>query len=118
VKLLLDHGADINSQSAVEPGTALTAASNHGHEKVVKLLLENGADIELRLTRENGTAFMAACRNGHQNVAKLLLDNGASVTSPWDGDSEAYYRSALEEARQSGRRDIEKLLLKHRPIWN
>jgi ankyrin repeat protein len=42
VRLLLDEGADVNTQGGGYRNT-LQAASVRGHSDVVKLLLENGA---------------------------------------------------------------------------
>lgn len=43
VLLVLEHGADINSQGHY--GTALRAAALRGHDTIIKLLLDRGANI-------------------------------------------------------------------------
>jgi ankyrin repeat protein len=44
VKLLLERGADIDSDGKYSQ-TPLSLAARNGHEVVVKLLLERGADV-------------------------------------------------------------------------
>ena len=43
-KMLLDQGADVNTQGG-RYGNALQAASERGHEQMVKMLLDAGADV-------------------------------------------------------------------------
>ena len=48
VKLLLEHGAQVDLQE--ENGwSALMSASQNGHGEVVKLLLEHGAQVYLQM---------------------------------------------------------------------
>ncbi|RII04476.1 hypothetical protein CUC08_Gglean011911 [Alternaria sp. MG1] len=42
--MLLDQGADVNTQGG-RYGNALQAASERGHEQMVKMLLDAGADV-------------------------------------------------------------------------
>jgi ankyrin repeat protein len=44
VKLLVDKGADVNTQGG-DYGNALYAASQGGHEAVIKMLLDKGANV-------------------------------------------------------------------------
>ena len=74
VKLLLDHGADVNLKNN-NGGTALIRASRRGHESAVKLLLEYGADVNLR-NKYDDTPLIYASR--HETIAKLLKANGAT----------------------------------------
>jgi ankyrin repeat protein len=46
VKLLLEHGADVNAKTAYE--TALHLAAEKGHLEIVKFLLEHGADVNAK----------------------------------------------------------------------
>ena len=45
MKLLIEHGADVNARGG-EYGNALQIASYKGHEEIAKLLMENGARIK------------------------------------------------------------------------
>ncbi|CAG1970192.1 unnamed protein product [Fusarium graminearum] len=76
VRMLLDAGADINS----DDGFALQTAAEHNHIDVVKLLLERGADINRLSTHDGmaaGTALQAAVENGNEEIVDVLLEHGA-----------------------------------------
>ena len=86
VKLLIDHGADINTK-AVEPEikgmTALIIASGEGSLEMVKLLMAHGADVNAKITdgeMRGGSALVYAKLHGHQSVVDLLKTGGAK----WD----------------------------------
>jgi hypothetical protein len=75
VRLLLEHGADIDLQN--ESGwTPLHVASNWGALEVVPVLLEHGADVEVK---GNGgeTALQEAAEEGHDEIVELLREYGA-----------------------------------------
>ncbi|KAJ7720490.1 ankyrin repeat-containing domain protein, partial [Mycena olivaceomarginata] len=71
VKLLIERGADVNSQGGPY-GTALQAASATGSEPIVLTLLEHGANINTPGERF-GTALHAASEMGHEEVVRLLI---------------------------------------------
>lgn len=48
VKLLLDHGSDINAQIETNKNTALTLACFQGRQEVVALLVDRRANVEHR----------------------------------------------------------------------
>jgi ankyrin repeat protein len=74
-QLLLEHGADINTQNEYG-GTPLHYASDYGALEVVRVLLEHGADVEVK--RNDGqTALQIAAARGHDEVADLLREHGA-----------------------------------------
>ena len=79
VRLLLDHGADVNLPDR-DDGNALGAASWAGHSHIVKLLLERGADVNAQGIF-HGNVTIAAVRGGSEDILKTLLDNGADMTS-------------------------------------
>ena len=54
VRLLVAHGADVNTGSEGEP-TVLYCAAGHGHLETVKLLLDQGADIDAKMSQEGQT---------------------------------------------------------------
>lgn len=70
VRLVLEHGADIESRGRY--GTALRAAALRGHDTVVGLLINQGASID----GENADALEAAASNGHLSTVQLLLSCG------------------------------------------
>uniref|UniRef100_A0A6Q2X914 BTB domain-containing protein n=1 Tax=Esox lucius TaxID=8010 RepID=A0A6Q2X914_ESOLU len=86
VQMLLDAGADINSEHpSVYPetrqGTPLTFAVLHGHVPVVQLLLDNRASVEgaLQDGAENytETPLQLASAAGNFELVSLLLERGA-----------------------------------------
>ncbi|KAJ1328910.1 ankyrin repeat domain-containing protein 50 [Microdochium nivale] len=103
-QLLLDKGADINTQGGFH-GSALQAASSGGHEKVVQLLLDKGADINAQ-GGFHGSALQAASSKGHEKVVQLLLDKGVDVNAQ-GGE----YGSALQAASSRGHEEVVQLLL-------
>ena len=127
VKLLLDHGADIEAHC--EPfGTPLMILHRAGNtplhwaaagddtggrqESVVRLLLERGANVNARSLRFR-TPLQAAImytRTGNDATAtiRLLLDNGALVNA---FDTEGW--TPLHEAAYYGKSDVAQILLDH-----
>lgn len=100
VKLLLDHGAEINVKNYLGSVPLVKAASNGNwlnyfrrsvilkwlgyvcseHTGVVKLLLERGADVN---AKGNGgmTPLYIAARNGNKELVQFLIERGANVTT-------------------------------------
>jgi ankyrin repeat protein len=111
LRLLIEHGADVNAlNSAVEP-TAITDALSgvmlHGDVEMIPALLDCGADVR------QSNALTRACHNGFTPAVRLLLAYGADPTAP-----DCQGRSALAVARDSGHPEIVELLLaaaKNRP---
>lgn len=104
-KILLEHGAGINTHSNEFKESALTLACYKGHLDMVRFLLEAGADQEHK-TDEMHTALMEASMDGHVDVARLLLDSGAQVNMPTDS-----FESPLTLAACGGHVDLAMLLL-------
>jgi ankyrin repeat protein len=78
VRLLLEHGVDVNVR-AVRGSTALHRASANGTLEIVRMLLEHGANVET----ENDlgeTAHRLASAFGHHEVMKLLTEYGPKGT--------------------------------------
>jgi len=75
VRLLLEHGADMNVQDD-DGWTPLHRASFFGALEVVRVLLEHGADVEVKID-SGETALQAAAEGGHDKVVELLRGHGA-----------------------------------------
>ena len=102
--LISESGADVNTKGG-RYGSALQAASNRGHEKVVSLLLSEGANINAKGGRY-GDALQAASHGGHRNIVELLLVRGADVNTKG-----GLYGSALQAASFVGHEKVVELLL-------
>ncbi|KAF8497846.1 ankyrin repeat-containing domain protein [Russula emetica] len=75
LRLLIEHGADINLQNRFCT-TPLQWASYNGALEVVRLLLEQGADVEAK-DEDGKTALQQAGDRGHDEIVKLLREHGA-----------------------------------------
>jgi ankyrin repeat protein len=78
IRLLLDHGAQVNASNRFG-ATALMWASSRTEN--VRTLLECGADVKAR-TSNGGTALVVATRYGNVSAMKILLAAGADTSSP------------------------------------
>jgi ankyrin repeat protein len=76
VRLLLDHGADVNARQA-DDFTPLHEAAQNGMLDVTQWLLDRGADINPRLSSSGKTPLALAIEHQHEDVAKLLREHGA-----------------------------------------
>jgi ankyrin repeat protein/beta-lactamase regulating signal transducer with metallopeptidase domain len=77
VKLLLEHGADLESRSK-EGRTALWIAVYYGNSEVIKVLLAHNVDIN---TKDNDgyTPLIAAIINNQTDAADVLLADGVDI---------------------------------------
>lgn len=80
VKILLAHGAEINSRTGSKLGISpLMLASMNGHTSTVKLLLDMGADINAQIETNRNTALTLACFQGRGDVVSLLVERRANI---------------------------------------
>ncbi|GIL71711.1 hypothetical protein Vretimale_854 [Volvox reticuliferus] len=76
VRVLLQWGADPNTQGSKNGTTPLLIAVENNHLGLLRVLLEAGANPNLPDT--NGcTPLIAACTDGHLDMARVLLEYGA-----------------------------------------
>lgn len=79
VRVLLEHGADVNKSS--ESGTPLNVAAEHNKHEVVKLLLSS-KNPRLDLTTESSQAALTtAVRLGYREIVNHMLEAGADVNT-------------------------------------
>jgi ankyrin repeat protein len=103
-RLLLQSGANVNSECGKDE-SALQEAASSGDYQILQLLLQSGADVN-RVGGYYGSALQTAAAIGIVEVVQLLLQSGANV------DSETTkYESALQLAARLGNKKIVPLLL-------
>ncbi|PON28927.1 hypothetical protein TGAM01_v202035 [Trichoderma gamsii] len=81
IRLLIDHGADVNIQGG-EYGTALHALAGSTEPEtgqLIELLLNNGAKVNQ--LSDWGTALHVACHEGMIETVHLLLNRDADVNA-------------------------------------
>lgn len=104
IQLLLDNGADVNSECGNSP---LHVAVIRGHEEAVRLLLKQ-QDIDVNFKNsQNKTPLSVAVENGHTGVVRLLLERSDIQPSirchvPWYGDEPPLYYAARGTSSDGG----------------
>ena len=106
VRLLLQHGADVNIQDCSTGRTAIFVAILHGHHEIVRLLLKYGADPNI-VDNNGWTALHCAIVRGHVQVATQLVEQGADTNLKL-GDS-----TALHFAAKKDNTEMIQVLLRH-----
>ncbi|KAK7213742.1 hypothetical protein V2G26_020920 [Clonostachys chloroleuca] len=103
VKVLLDHGADIdgNYKGSITP---LRVASTRSHPEVARLLLERGAKAD---GPNQLSLLTAAAGEGNLEMAKALLDGGLNV----EGASNENRTTPLWVASKDRHPEVVRLLL-------
>ena len=98
VKLLTEHGADIN-YSNFEYGPVIAVAISKGSIDIVKYLVSQGVDPAMTYT--NGYSYSgksysllnAAVRNKTTEIAEYLIEQGADINTQTDSVSVVALRS-------------------------
>lgn len=85
VKILLEHGADVNNPYEFTPLLFKT-----DNIKILKILIENGENVN-RINIFGKSRLLAAMRDKHYNIAKLLVDNNA-IIKPLSEYHQQYYK--------------------------
>ena len=120
VKLLVEHGIDVNWISESKEITfglgeyysywetpLLTAAQNDNYE-IVKYLLDNGAIVNDDRDINGNTALLIAIRNENADIVSELIDHGANVNT-----KNKKFETPLIVASQSGNESVVNCLLDH-----
>ncbi|KAA3681374.1 ankyrin repeat domain-containing protein 17 [Paragonimus westermani] len=109
VAVLLDYGAEIESQVDRTKDTALSIACCHGMLEIVEELLNRGANKEHRNISDY-TPLSLAASSGHVEVIQLLLRHGAEINSRTGSKLGI---SPLMLASMNGHTNAVRLLLEH-----
>ena len=107
MKLLIDHGANINS--ARSDGTALHILARKGKVELVEKLIDCGADIDAIAGAQGTTPLCAAAQTNKLDCAELLLKHSVKVNV---SDS-SWCRTPLHWAAINGNVKLTELLLAH-----
>ena len=84
-RLLIDHGARVNTRSSDELGyTALHVAASVGHIGMAELLLRNGGRADVRDGAGLTPLFVAATAANHEMMS-LLVERGADLNARTEG---------------------------------
>lgn len=110
-RILLSHGAAVDTLTRTHKWTPLLLAAEHGRQRTVACLLENGADI-LAETHEGTTAFDLAGDGRHPKTMNILGEHAIRLEDP------ARQQRALERftrAKFSLERNDRHRVVNHRP---
>lgn len=105
-RILLEHGAEANSQDD-DKWTPLHIASQGGHAELAELLMEYGADVN---TQDNykSTPLRLAFDGGHVEFARVLIEHGADV------NGRGYHqKTLLHLTSEGGQLKFARMLIKH-----
>ena len=114
VRYLLDHSADVDTQTNTEHSTPLHLASYWGGFKVAKLLLDRGVDINLRddKCRTPLHKVLTGLDNDIEDyfvdAVRFLLDHGADLEA-----EDSNYSTPLHVISRDGNVKAARLLLEH-----
>ncbi len=112
VKLLLEIGADINSEDSASGHSPLIFAITNGHLSVVKVLLNYGVNLEAK-SLSGRTGLIEAAASGYTEIVQVLINAGADVNATDD-----FGVTPLMWAVSNGYTEIVKLLLNARADLN
>jgi hypothetical protein len=109
VRLLVEHGADLEWRDPERRQNAMEAACFNGRSEVVKLLLESGEDPSSGHYMRP-YPIQCAAMMGHTDIVELLVDAGASVDTCSGRPAGGSY-PPLQLAVRGGHKETAKLLI-------
>ena len=107
-KLLISHGADINSRLGDE-NTPMHTAIMVKNIRMVKLLLSHGVDINIKGIG-NHTPLQTAVTIWHYEIVEFLLENGANVNEEYADGCTTLLHIACQNG---GHNNITEILIKY-----
>jgi Fem-1 family protein b len=107
VKLLVEHGANVNHTTKTH-STPIRGACYNGNVDMARYLIENGADIHAN-NKNNETNLMVSANYNHIHMVTYLIDEFSWDVNVCDNDG----RSVLYDAVHCASLEIVELLLKH-----
>jgi ankyrin repeat protein len=109
IKILLEHGADIN-YSQEDGANALFFAVQNGHVDLVSWLLDNGVSIEIANSKNGRSPLDIAASHSTRNMVELLLKRGANIHTRFIGTAD----TPLLSAARGSKLDTVKCLLENK----
>eukprot|EP00747_Dinoflagellata_sp_TGD_P170787 gnl/TRDRNA2_/TRDRNA2_203244_c0_seq1.p1 gnl/TRDRNA2_/TRDRNA2_203244_c0~~gnl/TRDRNA2_/TRDRNA2_203244_c0_seq1.p1 ORF type:complete len:344 (-),score=20.61 gnl/TRDRNA2_/TRDRNA2_203244_c0_seq1:236-1267(-) len=107
-KMLIEHGASVNTSRADCGQTVLYEQSRHGRLEIVRLLLKYAADVNIR-SHSGQTALLAATHKGHARIVHHLIEHMADLSLSFIGGN-----TLLMEASRCGHVKVVLTLLRHK----
>ena len=99
VKILIEHGADVNKTKASNNSTPILTAAQSGYLKIVELLIEYGADIN-KINSHGFTPLILAIDEENFEVVKVLLKSGADINIVGDRGRTALFFAINQENQE------------------
>lgn len=96
-QLLLEYGAQVNSQAGLYNTTPLHGAAQNGSLELVKLLVSKGAKVNA-VDKEFSMPLAKAVQADNLEIAKFLLEHGADKTINHSDDE---FQTAIFKARSA-----------------
>lgn len=111
VKVLLDHGADVNARDEIY---AMNRAIITNQPEIVQILIDRGADIEKPEKNIAGTwsSIHFAAQTGNPEIISILVNHGAPINKNYlpEGDN---VKTPLHIAAELGNYEVVQILVKH-----
>jgi SepF-like predicted cell division protein (DUF552 family) len=106
VKLLIEHGADVNASCYIDSfETPLHQAVVDDDTEIAKLLIQNGADVNARRSFDGLTPLHLAASGGYSRMVRLLLENGADPSI-----RDNFGKTASERAREEDHEEVASII--------
>jgi ankyrin repeat protein len=93
VKVLCQHGADVNTRGADALTPLMAVCSTSGHHGVAKFLIEAGTDVNV-VNSSGNSAVMLAVDDNHGALVQLLLAHGADASITNNVGHRAMFKAA------------------------
>ncbi len=105
-RILLEHGADVQSQAG-NGWTALHMAAHHNYINLLNHLLDRGADINAR-NRNGQTPVDVAVSQRNAEAIELLVSKGASLDASWKGRQHGTVLGAIETGLEEKEKNLKR----------
>ena len=121
LKLLLDHGANVNDVTPYHNVTALNIACKFDNDKIVKYLLTNGADPEISMyvlgdKAKSLNAIQTAILFNSKKVLATLIERDVPIPDLVTGDDKKRFHTPIIYAIIRGNFDLLKILLQDKQV--